>query len=160
MIIFKSLPVSIDFSTKLLIISQASGGLAHQTSYKCLFPKFSNFSLNFRENFDRTLKNFQKIAKFPWKFSKNCKIFIDFLNFLKPLSLKKRLNFLFLLCKKVLPLLPVPPPPTREILDKLLVCIITMKDFEAVIIWQLSLNNSRNMKILSQWANTCLTCRF
>ena len=45
------------------------------------FQNFLNFSLNFRENFDKILKKFQKLAKFPLKFSKNYKFFIDFLNF-------------------------------------------------------------------------------
>ena len=69
--IFKSLLVSIDFLTKFLIISLA-------TPTNAYFQNFLNFSVNFRENFDDILKNFQKIAKFPLQFSKNYKIFIDF----------------------------------------------------------------------------------
>ena len=53
--IFTSLLVPIDFSTKFLIIF-----LNH---YKCIFPKFSKFSLNFSENFDKILKNFSKNRK-------------------------------------------------------------------------------------------------
>ena len=63
---FKSLQVSIDFST---VLNNFANPL------KCIFIKFS---LNFRENFDKILKNFQKIAKFTCKFSKNYKILIDF----------------------------------------------------------------------------------
>ena len=72
--IFTSLQVSIDFSIKFLIISLASGA----TLCKCTFPKFLNFSINFRENFDKILNNFQKIANFSVKFLKNCKFFIAF----------------------------------------------------------------------------------
>ena len=119
---FKILQFSIDFSTNFLIFSLASGGSAPRTPYKSIFPKFS---INFRENFDQILKNFQKIAKFTCKFSKYYKIFIDFLTFFENFSsLKKMRNFWFLKCKKVPPHKPAgTPPPIREILYKLLFVI-------------------------------------
>ena len=75
----KKLHVSIDFSTKMLIISLASGGggIRPRTPYKCILPKFSKFFPKFRENFVKILKNF-KISNFPAKFSKDYKCFIDF----------------------------------------------------------------------------------
>ena len=75
---FKMLQVYIDFSTNFLIFSQDSG-VPPPNPYKCKFQNFLNFPINFSENFDKFLKNFQKLAKF----SKNYNFFIDFLNFFK-----------------------------------------------------------------------------
>ena len=109
---FKILPFSIDFSTSFLTFSLASGGSAPLTPYKSIFPKFS---LNFRENFDKILKNFQKIAKFTCKFSKNYKIFIDFLTFFGNFRVWKNAKFLISPMKKVPPpKLPGPPPPNAK----------------------------------------------
>ena len=72
--IFKCLQVSIDFSTKFLIISLALGALPPEPPPNAYFQNF----LNFRVNFHKILKNFQKIAKFPSKFVISYKFFIDF----------------------------------------------------------------------------------
>ena len=76
------------------IFSLASGGSAARTPYKSIFPKFSKFFLNFRENFDNIFKKFQNIAKFPYKFSKNYIIFIDFLTFFENFRVWKNAKFL------------------------------------------------------------------
>ena len=73
----QKLPVSIDFSTQISINSLAMVGAAPPTRYKCTFL---NFCPNFCQKFDN-FKFFEKIAKFPLKFSKNCKFFIDFYKF-------------------------------------------------------------------------------
>ena len=80
---FNILPFSIDFSTSFLTFSLASGGSPLEPPTNPYFQNFLKFSLNFRENFDKILKNFQKIAKFTCKFSKNYKVFIDFLAFVE-----------------------------------------------------------------------------
>ena len=64
--IFKSLQASIDFSTRFLIISLASGGPPGRPT-NGYFQIFSKFSLNFRENFDKILKDFSKIRKISFK---------------------------------------------------------------------------------------------
>ena len=52
-----------------------------RTPYKWIFL---NLCPNFRQKFDKTWKNFEKLAKFSWKFFKNCQFFIDFFtNFLE-----------------------------------------------------------------------------
>ena len=68
---FNILQFSIDFSTNFVIFSLASGGSAPEPPTNPYFQNFLNFSLNFRENFDKIfnksqnfLKNFQKIIKF------------------------------------------------------------------------------------------------
>ena len=66
---FKSLLVSIDFSTKFSIISLASVVSAPEPPTNDKFQKFLHFPLKFRVNFDKILKTFQKVAKFPLKFS-------------------------------------------------------------------------------------------
>ena len=72
MTIFKSLQGSIDFSTKFLIISLASGGRAQppEPPTNAYFQNFLNFSLNFRVNFDKMLKNFAKNSKISFKIFK------------------------------------------------------------------------------------------
>ena len=60
--IFKSLQVSIAFSTVFNNFA-SFGGSASWTPYKCIFPKFSKFFLNFRVNFDKILKKFSKTRK-------------------------------------------------------------------------------------------------
>ena len=60
---FKILLVSIDFSTSFLIISLASGALPQEPPRNAYFQNFLNFPVNFRENFNRLFKKFQKIAK-------------------------------------------------------------------------------------------------
>ena len=68
--IFKTLHVSIAFSTEILIISLAS-------PYKCIFPKLSTFLLKFPlilKVLIKRLKNFQKIAKFPLKNFENFRV--------------------------------------------------------------------------------------
>ena len=63
---FKILQFSIDFSTNFFnIFATFFGGSAPRTPYKSRNPKISKFPLNFRENLEKILKNFQKIAKFP-----------------------------------------------------------------------------------------------
>ena len=76
--IFNILQVSVDLSTKFVIISLASGGSAHEPPPSPYFQNFLNFSLHFHVNFDRIFKILQKIAKFPLKFLKNYSFFIDF----------------------------------------------------------------------------------
>ena len=88
--IFKRLQVSIDFSTRFLIISLALGALPppSRTPTNAYFPHFLNFSINFRENFDKILK---KISINFLTFSKNYKFFIDFCQkFLKNFEYEKR----------------------------------------------------------------------
>ena len=55
---FKILPFSNGFLTNFLIYSPTNP----------YFQNFQKFPLNFRENFDKMLKGFQKIAKFTCKF--------------------------------------------------------------------------------------------
>ena len=90
--LFKNLQVSINFAVNFLIISLVSGLRPLPNHLQLLFPKFSKFSLNFRENFEKVLKFFRKIAKFPLNFSKNYNIHW-FLIFLKLSSLKKTRMF-------------------------------------------------------------------
>ena len=61
---FKILQVYIDFPTIFLIFSLASGDPPPEPATNPYFQNFLNFSLNFRENFDKILKDFQKIEKF------------------------------------------------------------------------------------------------
>ena len=67
--IFTSLKVSIDFPTKFLIVSAASG-LFVANHYKCIFPKFSKIFLGFLENFDNILQTISKIRKISLKIFK------------------------------------------------------------------------------------------
>ena len=70
----KILQFSIDFSTNFVIFSLASGGLSPRNALQI------HISIDFRANFDKILNN-NKIAKFPYTFSKNYSMFIDFLTF-------------------------------------------------------------------------------
>ena len=66
---FKILQFSIDFSTTFLMFSLASGSSTPEPPTNQYFQNFLKFSLNFRENFDKILKNFQKMHKAnfgPW----------------------------------------------------------------------------------------------
>ena len=114
---FKILQFSIDFSTTFLIFSLASGS-SPQPPTNPYFQNFLKFPLNFRENFDKILKKFQKIAKFTCKFAKNYKIFIDFLTFLESFRVWKNAKIF------ISPMKKVPPcfwdPPKRKILYKTL----------------------------------------
>ena len=65
MIIFKSLQVSINFSTKFQIISLASGGLGSSPNPLLMhISKFYKFSVNLRVSFDKIFKNFKKSQNF------------------------------------------------------------------------------------------------
>ena len=61
--IFKSLQVSIDISTKILIISIEPDGFPPEPP-KMHFENFINFSLNFRVNFDKMLQIFFKKSQY------------------------------------------------------------------------------------------------
>ena len=115
--IFKILQVSSDIWTNFFIFLLASGGGAvpPEPPTNPYFQNFLSFSLHYRETFDKIC---QKIAKFPLKFSKNYKSFIDFLTLLKIFEFEITRKFCFLHCKKY-------PhcsrdPPIREIHCKLL----------------------------------------
>ena len=69
--IFRILQVSIDFSTNVLIFSLFLGAPPHEPHFrKSRFPKFSKFSLHFRENFQKILKIFKKSQYFLKNFQK------------------------------------------------------------------------------------------
>ena len=67
--IFKSLQVSIDFSTKFFNNFASFRGSAPEPPTNAYFQNFLNFSLSFRVNFDKILKTF-----------KNCKISFKIFN--------------------------------------------------------------------------------
>ena len=106
------------FRLIFLIFSLASGAPPPETPTNPYFQNFLNFSLNFRENFDKILTNFQKIAKFTCKFSKNYKIFIDFLTFFENFRVWKNAKFLLSTMKKYPPpngtIAPWTPPQTQN----------------------------------------------
>ena len=115
---FKIFQFSIYFSTTFLIFSLASGGgSAPEPPTNPYFQNFLTFSLNFRENFDNIFQNFQKIAKCTCKFSKNYKIFIAFLAFLKIFEFEKMRNFWFLQWKSTPPKLPGTPPNAKSCIN-------------------------------------------
>ena len=62
--IFKSLQISVDFSTRFLIILLDSGGPALNPHTNPYFQNVLNFSQRFSENFDVILKDFQKSQSF------------------------------------------------------------------------------------------------
>ena len=123
--IFKILQVSVNISTNFLIISLASGGSAPEPPIDAYFQNFLYFSLNFRENYDKILKSFQKSVKICFKIFKKLKNFIAFLNLLNPFEYKKREIFYFSrVTKYPPPIAPGTPPPIGEILDILTVLSI------------------------------------
>ena len=80
---FKKLLVSIGFSSTIFANSLASGrGSAPEPPSNAYDNIFLNYWHNLRETFDKIifkiLKHFEKISKFPVKFSKNCYFFFDF----------------------------------------------------------------------------------
>ena len=84
------------FFDYFLIFSWASRGIAPRTPYKSIFPKFS---LNFRENIEKVLKNFKKIAIFTSKFFKKIiKFSLLFLTFFENFRVCQKRNFCLLQC--------------------------------------------------------------
>ena len=82
------------FSLIFLLLCQiitSFGGFRPRSRYKSIFPKFSKFSLNFRENFD----NFSNTRKISLEFIKNYNFTHFFLTFFENFSLKKREIFDF-----------------------------------------------------------------
>ena len=98
-------------------IFSSFGGLRPRTQYKSIFPIYLNFSLNFRENFDKLLKHFQKSQNFFKNFQKIINVSLLFKILVKPFEFEKPLSFLFLQCKKYPPIAPG-TPSIREILHK------------------------------------------
>ena len=68
------------FRVTFLINSLASG-VRLRTPKNADFQIFLNYYPNFREKFDKNLKNFGKNCKFSIKIIKNRNFFIDFFNF-------------------------------------------------------------------------------
>ena len=65
--IFKVLPVSIDFG--LILLNNFAKDECIFPNTNAYFQSFLKFAQSLPENFEKTLKVFQKIAKFPLKFS-------------------------------------------------------------------------------------------
>ena len=84
--IIKKLQVSIDFSTKILINSLASGVPPTERFTNAYFKKILIFCPNFREKFYKILKNCLKNRKISFKIFKKLNIFIAFLTFSEKFS--------------------------------------------------------------------------
>ena len=104
--IFKSLQVSIDFSTRFLIISLASWGSAPEPTTNIYFKNYLNFVINFREIFEIIFKIFQKTLNFLENFQKIINFSLIFKNF-ENFRVWKTLNFYFSSVKKY-------PPPSAK----------------------------------------------
>ena len=131
---FKILRFSIDFSTNFFNIFASFWGLRpppEPTTNPCA-QNFLNFSLNFSENFDKIFKKSQNFHNF----SKNYKIFIDFLTFFENFRVRTNVKFLLSTMKKVTPPQTgklLPGHPQRKILYKLLAIQYVIKLQQSII---------------------------
>ena len=75
---FKILQFSIDFSPTFLYFRLLRGAPPHEPPTNPYFQNFLKFPLNFRENFDKILKNFKKSQNLHVNFQKIIKFSLIF----------------------------------------------------------------------------------